>query len=191
MLFGGTSLFPPSTGSQAEPCPPWYPASALHSLGLRPIDCSGSAKDSGKGDPFKLHPVLSLSGLSLRADMDGVGMGGEPLLSGSRSQQVCQEPALRTQAVLGHGRVEALFALEPRGRVAASCLLLVELVTSLGLDGKENRNVQGRRRCPEQECWSRERGRQRSQWCRGVPKPVGSLDTELEAQSPHLSNCLV
>lgn len=74
LLFEGTSLsllsaFRLSTGHQAEPCPPWCPASALYSLGLRPLDCSGNVKDSGKGDTFRLHPVLSVSVPFLRADI--------------------------------------------------------------------------------------------------------------------------
>lgn len=66
-LLEGTSLslsraFLPLTGSQAEPCPPWCPASALRSLGLRPVDCSGDVKDPGKDDTLSsilYYQVLS------------------------------------------------------------------------------------------------------------------------------------
>lgn len=74
----------------------------------------------------------------------------------------------RTQVVLGHGHVDRLFALKPQ-KSGASCLLLLEMVISLGVDGKENRDERGRRRCPRQECWSRERGQRRGWLCRCAP----------------------
>lgn len=69
LWFEGLSLsllrgFLPFTGSQAEPCPPRCLASALQSLGLKPVDYSGS----WEGWHIEVHPVLSLS--FLRREMN-------------------------------------------------------------------------------------------------------------------------